>query len=717
MIIKKCSPASTRGKKTIIKVNKLPLLKSDTFELGSINKKRKLLSFGAKSRLKEFNFNNANLEKIFNAMSIINDEESQNFQADILRKMKSQIDSREAQTTAKEAGLKTLERMAIAAENQAGQVVNYLVDKSLNDNESAIRTCSAEALGKVGLSINNQELEKQVEEALTASNKGINDPNASVRKASVEALSGLASSTDNEGLQTNLVNSLLNTENKCINDKDSSVRMAVAQGLGTIGSTTYSLTLKNDIEKKLIALARGINDSIPDVRKSSVEALGYIAASTKNQKLQNEIVTHLSLINQGIHDRDRVVKESSVKALMSIALADVATNDLQKNIVGTFTSLYQDLSDIFCFAKKTAVIAMGEIAANTKDHDLQETIFQLLTAPNQGIQGHNSIMKASSVEALANIGAAHPHCAHKIVDLLKGINDEDKSVKESLAKALEQIAVKSSDKQLQGNVSSIIVTKVSQENLDSKTKKILIGVLGKIAEVTKDQQLQKGIVTYLTTPDQGIYDRNSYEARITSARALGSICIKTYDEDLQRNIAAGLTVPGQGINSSGSFEMKKTSVEALGKIASSTYDNELRRDIFYQLNRPDIGVNDNYSGVKIASVEVLGKLGDVTENERLLQDVYKVLNAIIRYNDPLVQIAAIKALTNIAKNRGYLCLNVDNNLKRIDKIILENLETIEASTKNPDIYAETIACRKDFESNDFDVFLRPSKRQKNAIVM
>ncbi|MBP5975955.1 HEAT repeat domain-containing protein [Brasilonema sp. CT11] len=259
----------------------------------------------------------------------------------------------------------------------------------LKDKSSKIRKSAAEALGKLGNSLD------VVVQGLLAL---LNDQDLTVRYYA-EALSNLGNSSDF------VVQGLL----ALLKDKDSTVRSLAAEALGKLGNSS------DFVVQGLLAL---LNDQDSIVRLMPAEALGNLGNSS-------DFVVHglLALLNDQV---------STVRFIATLALGKLGNSS--DFVVQTLLALLKDKSSI---VRYSAADALGKLG-NSSDFVVQ-TLLALL-------KDEDSTVRYSAADALGKLGNSSDFVVQTLLALLK---DKHSSVRFRAANALGNLG-NSSDFVVQG---------------------------------------------------------------------------------------------------------------------------------------------------------------------------------------------------------------------------------------------------------------------------
>ncbi len=587
----------------------LPKLKQDSFEVNSLNKKRKLVSFSAtRLNLESTNPlipNFESLKKIFMAANKISNDDSKELKADI--------------------------KARLIGDNQG-----------INDAATLNSSNAAIVSGEIG-NIFDSQTRSEIVNALKAPNKGINDNLEVVRSQSAKALGEIGKNADQQ-LQTLIVNQLINIDGRGVNDNDTEVVKNSIRALGIIGKVANP-TIKNEIVTKL---KNGIMHGNENVARAYISALGE-AASTADQTTQNNVIN--ALIDNSIRDSDVNKRKDAVWSLTDIGKS-ARTND-QKDII--LTALIEDgqgIKDVSPEVRNYSLAALGQIPLSNEQPD---TIFYQLTSNGHGIKDNDFQVRASAVIALNKIVSEGNDDLKKIfidqlidqlLDYSQDVNDQYYQVFQTKSiDALSKIgSVKNEDFQTK-IVKALIAPQKGIKHNHFLIRKHSATALGKVG-VTASPAIQDEIVKQLTTPNQGIYD-NHIRVKQESTKSLLAIAGKTNRPELRNNIENQLMQTNLGLND-GEERARAQYANLWGKIACSTQNPNLQTYTINRLVAQNQGINDNDPSVKRESIRALGKIGSTHAiQSKEIIDILTAQNQGINDNDPSVKNASIRALGEI----------------------------------------------------------------------
>ncbi len=278
---------------------------------------------------------------------------------------------------------------------QQEKIFNNLTaeEKGINDIDRDVRISSVEALGNIGSSANvNAELQEKIFSSLTAEGKGVNDADNKVKPKAFFSLGKLGANA-NEALQSKMFN-LLISEGNFINSENKFIKILSLQALAALGGNPQA-KFKNEI---FASLKQGFTDPIEDIRLTAIDSMKNIVGHISTDQ-KNELYTDLTAYNMGINDPSSAVVKANAYEALGYLGANVSV-ERQNEIFNLLTTRAEGVNAVDEDIKELSFIALGTLAANTKDENLQNNILNWLEA---GINDDNHDVKMLSFIALGSL--------------------------------------------------------------------------------------------------------------------------------------------------------------------------------------------------------------------------------------------------------------------------------------------------------------------------
>ncbi|MBT9316287.1 HEAT repeat domain-containing protein [Leptothoe spongobia] len=422
--------------------------------------------------------------------------------------------------------------------------------KALEDSDTDVRWCAAEALGQIGS-----------EAAIPGLLKALEDSDTSVCRRAAEALGQIGSEAAIPGLL------------KALEDANNDVRWRATEALGQIGS-----------EAAIPGLLKALEDSDTDVRWWAAEALGQIGSEAAIPGLP-----------KALEHSDTDVRRRAGEALGQIGS--------EAAIPGLLKALEHSDTDVrWCAAE-----ALGQISS-------EAAIPGLLKA----LEHSDTDVRRRSAEALGQIGSEAA-----IPGLLKALEDSDTDVRWWAAEALGQI----------GSEAAIPGLPKALEHSDTDVRRRAGEALGQIGSEAAIPGLLKAL------------EHSDTDVRWCAAEALGQIsseaaipgllkALEHSDTDVRRRSAEALgqigseaAIPGllKALEDSDT-DVCRRAAQALVKIGSEAAIPGLLK-----------ALEDSDTDVRRRAAQALGQIGD---SEAVIPGLLKALE----HSDNDVRWSAAEAL-------------------------------------------------------------------------